>query len=117
MVFLILSVSFSLRSSGAFQTIWLYFLVSNVEPLFPDGGFPVLQVGVAYGAVKVDYRFLNPFKGLEIEGALVDGVEGKSTGTYASCPVDEYANEKERIHGSVKYGTEPVANRHGRKKG
>ncbi len=61
----------------------------NVEPLFPDGGFPVLQVGVAHGAVQVDYRVLNLFKGLEIEGALVDGIEGKSTDTYARCPVDE----------------------------
>ncbi len=81
MVFLILSVSFSLRSSGAFQTIWLYFLVSNVEPLFLDGGFPALQVCVPHGTVEVDHGVLNLLKGLEIEGALVDGIEGKSTPT------------------------------------
>ena len=38
----------------------------KVWPLFFDGGFPVLQVGVAHGAVEVDYRVLNLLKGLEI---------------------------------------------------
>ncbi len=85
--------------------------------LIPDGGFPVLQISIAHGAVKVDYRVLNLLEGLKIEGALVDGVEGKNTSAYAGCPVNEYTNVKERVHGSVKNGTDAVTNRQGREKG
>ena len=68
-----------------------------------------LQIGVPYGAVKIDDGLLNFFEFIEIKGSLVNGASAINSRRRRKR--DEIV---EWVHGPIGSKTEPITDRHRR---